>query len=377
MENVKLERAEIYKDPAAERLLTELFEKGTIIEPDFDLEHGYRYLLAEEFLGSSPDEAKAFLEKLSEAGVLVKEPYDRAIRCPSCGGPNVSTNYICPHDGSMDIVRDSLIEHLACGYIDALSNFRREDELICPRCRATLTPGSYRIPGSWNQCRTCGRRLEVLSILHRCRKCGAKFTFEEARFEDAYSYSLSGEAKTDIGRGVFYTSQLRGILEKSGYSLRTPPVLKGASGIEYEFDLVAVAPDGGEVTVDVNFSDEPVSREALVKVYGKLADTRRESYLIVAPPLKDELKGLTVSLGMNVIQGEKPYEAFQFFSQRLASIPGTQRAPPEESQVRKHIIAVKKYIIATIAITALLFIIGYATVPEIKEIITMIWEYIF
>jgi len=372
MENVELERAEIYKDPPAERLLTELFEKGTAIEPDFDLEHGHRYPRAEDLLERGPDEAKAFLEKLSEAGVLVKEPFDRAICCPSCGSPNVSTNYACPHDDSTNIERDSLIEHLACGYIDAHSKFRQGDELVCPQCRATLTPGSFRVPGSWNQCRTCGRRLEVLSVLHRCRKCGEEFTFERARFEDAFTYSLSEGTKNDIGRGVFYTSQLRDIFEKSGYSLRTPPVLKGASGIDYEFDLVAVAPDGGEVTVDVNFSEEPMPREALMEKYGKLADTRKQFYLIVAPPLHDKLRQLSVSLGMNVIQGEKPYEALQLFSQELTSMPEPHRDRTARPKIREHIIAARKYIIAAVVSAALFFVIGYAAVPQIREMIRSI-----
>ena len=373
MENSEPKRAAIYKDPAAERLLTKLFEEGAVMEPEFDLEHGYRYRLAEEFLGKGPGETKAFLERLSEAGVFVKEPFDRVIACPSCGGSNVSTNYTCPHDGSTDIERDSLIEHLACGYIDAHSKFQQGGELVCPRCRATLTPGSYRAAGSWSQCRACGRRLEVLSVLHRCRECGEKFTFEEARLEDAYSYSLSEGARADIGRGVFYASQLRDIFEERGFSLRSP-LLKGASGIAYEFDLVAEAPDGREVTVDVNFSDEPMLREALMEEYGKVADTRKDSYLIVAPPLLDELRELTASLGMNVIQGEKPYEALQLFSRALASEPEARGDRPAEPRTRRLTAASKKYIIATIVIAALLFIIGYAAVPGIKETIAAVLD---
>lgn len=370
-------RKEIYKDVNAERTLLDLFESDGNYKPEFDLEHGYRYPRAEKLLDKGPEETREFLEQLSDAGLLEREHHDREIRCPSCGSPNTTSTYVCPHCGSMDIDSDQLIEHLACGNIDSISSFREGDELVCLQCKATVTPGSYRVVGSRTQCRSCGKQLEVLSVRHRCRRCGEAFDYERARFNDAFKYSLSEEAKREISRGIFYTSQLRTILEESGFSSKEHRVLEGRSGMEYEFDVVASAPAGRELTVDVDFSSEPMSRERLMEEYGKIADAERESYFIVTPPLRPELKKLADSLGVNIVQAERPSEALQLFSQLLpktsvssenAAEDVTKTTSGEETREPEPAKPVRRMsiIIAAVTVVISLFILFY--VLNLKDI---------
>lgn len=317
MENGKKYPEEILKNPAAEELLSDLFDNERDLVPEFDLDHGYRHIYAEEILDMTPDETKAFLEKIVEAGLLFKELYDKTLRCPKCDSPNVSITYTCPFDESINIIQDALIEHLACGYIDAISKFRQDEGLICPQCKETLTPGSYRTSGSWNQCQECGKRLEVLSVVHRCRKCDTKFTFEDSHIGNAYTYSLLEMGEIEFGLGASYVPHLRDIFEKNGFTVERLPVLEGESGIEYAFDLVASNRDGREVTIDLHFLEEQITREALIEKYGKYVDTRKESYLLIAPPLHNELDQLVKSIEMNIIQAETPSEALQLFSQKF------------------------------------------------------------
>lgn len=204
LEDVDKKSVDNSKDPAIDLLLNFLSENDSPLEPEFDLEKGYEYNVLEELLDRTPVEVKILLERLSEAKILAKELLDRDIKCPSCESMNISSNYACPHDGSLNIIKDSLIEHLSCGHIDSLSKFRLGDRLVCPGCRTSLDPGSYRMIASWNQCEACGRRLEVLSVLHRCRKCGEEFNFDEALVEKAYKYFIIKEG--DIDREVLESS---------------------------------------------------------------------------------------------------------------------------------------------------------------------------
>lgn len=308
---------DISKDSAMETLLSDLLVNESELVPEFDMEYGYRYIRAEKLLNLDPDETKAFLEKMVEIGLLFKEHYDRTLRCPKCNSPNISINYICPFDQTSNITKDALIEHLACGYIDALSKFRQDGELVCPQCKATMTTESYRVSGSWNQCQECGRRLEVLSVVHRCRKCNTKFTYEDSQIDDVYTYSLIRLDQADMGRDLSYIPYLRDILEKTGFKVQKSPVIEGSSGIEYEFDLVSINQKGREVTVDINFMDEPITREILMEKYGKYMDTHKESYLLIAPLLQDELEKLAESIDMNIIQAETPSKVLQLFAIKL------------------------------------------------------------
>ncbi|MDP2900186.1 MAG: hypothetical protein Q8O47_04390 [Candidatus Bathyarchaeota archaeon] len=328
--NIMERRTALYKEPGVERLLRELFEKDAKIEPSFDLEYGYRYPQVEKLTGHGVDETKSLLNKMTDLGIFNKEKFDEGILCPKCRSPNITINYSCPYDNSKEIERDSLIEHLACGHIDTLSHFKRENDLVCPRCKANLTPGSYRNAGSWNTCGSCGRRLESLWVLHKCRKCGATFTFEDAQIQESYIYSLSEFAKADIKRGVFFASQLREIVERHGYSITTPLVLKGSSGIDYDFDLIATTKEGKRITIDVNFGETKIARNMVMEMSGKYRDVGEKSYLIIAPKTEPENQNLADSLQIKLVQGETPGDALESFSQILASDRDGDKTKPSK-----------------------------------------------
>lgn len=312
---------ETIREPKVEKLVVSLNEIGSSLKPAFDLEHGYRYPEAEELLEESPFEAAQTLARLSGLGILDKELHDKSLSCPKCSSPNISINYICPYDGSKDITKDSLITHLVCGYIDSRSNFIQEEEgLACPRCKQTLTPGSYRITGSWSQCNVCNRRLETLSTGHRCRKCGHEFTFEEAKFDDSFVYTLNQQVREEISRGLIYLSQFRKTLEDNGYTITTPPNLKDPSGMEYNFDIVAGDSKGMTISVDINFSDIPFTRDQIIEKFGKYSATNKTSILVLVPKLESDINKLVESIGMVITQADNPSGALHQFSERVSKL---------------------------------------------------------
>ncbi len=317
------ERRELYRDVDVQRFLVEFAVKGGEIEPTFDLTHGYRYADVEKTTQKDPKATKAFLERLAKVGVLDRKLHDMEIRCPSNDSPNVSTQYACPHCNSIRILRNALIEHITCGYIDNLTKFKTDNELICPNCKQRLTEGGYRSAGSWYECADCGKRVEVLKVVHICRDDKDRFTFDDAIYNEVYAYSLNAMAIDEVEREVLYAYRLRELFQNLGYRVQSPGTIRGDSGIDHEFDLVATAEGKGTVTVDTLLSDSPIPQIRIITEYAKVFDAKAKAYIVAVPGLEESAAKLAQFYKMNVITVSR-------LSGALSLIEAALRASGEE-----------------------------------------------
>lgn len=304
------ERRDLYKVPEVEYFLTNVISEESEIVPQFDLEFGYRYPVVEKALGKEPNEARKFLEKLAQAGILDRKLHVMDIRCPNCGSSNVSTNYLCPFCGAINVVRNALIEHISCGYIDVLANFKKNGDLICPKCHNKLELGNYRSAGNWYGCGSCGKRIEVPRTSHACRKCETKFTLDNATYNEVYYYILSSTAKEEIGHGVLLLGSIKDNLTKLGYKVIVPFVMKGNSGVEQAFDMLVTRGDQ-RIAMDVLASDRPILQVEIIKEYVKTLDAKVDLYLVVIPELSEDARKLAESYKVNVIESHSPQEALK------------------------------------------------------------------
>lgn len=302
------ERQVLYKVTEVEHFLTNVITEDSVIKPQFDLEFGYRYSIVEKTLNKEPNKAKAFLETLAQAGILDRKLYTIDLRCPNCDSSNVSTNYLCPFCGSINIAKNALIEHISCGYIDVLTNFGKNGDLICPKCHNKLELGKYRSVGNWYACESCGKRIELPHPSHTCRKCDARFTLDDAKYSKIYSYTLNSVAKEEIGRGIFLIDSIRDNLTKLGYDAKAPFISKGSSGVEHTFDI-SLTKNDQKIVIDVLTSDEPIPQVEIIKEYVKMLDVKVDLYIIAIPKLDDEARKLAGSYSVNFIESYSPQEA--------------------------------------------------------------------
>lgn len=315
MEN---ERYDAYKNPEVEQLLTKIVDKKTEITPVFDLEFGYRYPDVEEWLKKKPKESREFLERLARVGILERKLYTKELRCPKCKGSNIDTNYVCPFCKSIDVERDALIEHLACGFIDVLSNFKSDGDYVCPKCHSKLDLGSYRAAGSWYACASCGKRVEFPTPQHKCRSCETRFNLDSAIYEKVYVYSLSQIARDAISNGIFLRSAIAERATAVGYNVEAPYLIRGNSGVEHTFDMLLTMQDA-KMVVDIILSDSPISQLDIIKEYTKVIDTGTTLHLIAIPKLNEDAKKLAVFYKVNVIESDSPEEALEVLTKFLAS----------------------------------------------------------
>ncbi|MCS7119790.1 MAG: hypothetical protein RMJ07_05695 [Nitrososphaerota archaeon] len=314
------ERRKIYGDVKSARFLEALFNGTGMISPSYDPEVGYRYVEAEKALGTDASETRDMLRKFAEAGILSEIFYDMSINCPSCRSVNISSTYTCHFCGSSRISRNALIEHILCGYIDNIRNFRMGDDLICPKCRASLRKADYRSAGSWYECLNCSRRIDAPQPMHTCRKCGEKFNFDEAIYTEVYAYALSELAKNEIRNGNLVYSMAREYLSGKGLNAISPAKVVGESKVEYEFDFMIRRTNGKPVAIDIILFQQPVSREEILKEYAKISDTKEkvEAYVLASPSMSEDAKKLAKKFGIRVLEGN-PQKALEKLAASLAA----------------------------------------------------------
>ena len=319
----KKETLELYRDHNVQMLLNK-FLSGEIktLEPVYDSEVGYRYPAVESIVGEA-SEAAPFLNKLFEAGVLEKKLYDKIIFCPKCSSANVSTRYCCPFCKSFNIQKSSLIEHVKCGYMDLEANFRDGDKYVCPKCHEELRTIDidYRKAGIWCTCDTCKKSFDIPVTSHFCRNCSATSTFEEVPIKDVYSYTLKANVTAESSLNWFLVAAIREFLMKEGLKVESPGLLKGKSGANHSFDIVAYKEDKSRKAIVVDLAmatGNIVSEQPVIALFAKIFDVSPEkAFLISIPKLGENGKKMAELYKIHAIEAKNQEEAITSLKESL------------------------------------------------------------
>ena len=314
------------RDEVTRKFLLKLLDSGGgRIDPVFMLKEGFRYVLVEEATGLDPKGAVELLENLHQLGILRKVLYDKTIFCPDCGSPEISVHVNCPNCGSMDTVKLSLIEDLACGYIDKEEHFRSGGKLVCPHCgRALMRPGiDFRRVGIWYVCNTCKNEFDIPVVTYTCRGCGREFSMEDANYESVYAYELDETVKEVAMDVRSVLTSITGLLRSRGFEVQVPGLVNGRSGETHMFDLVAEVGPEKSLALDVFVADGHVPDRVVTLMFAKLYDTTfTDAFLVAMPGLGQEGHRLASLYRIRLIEGRTRDEVLsQFRSQaRLVEI---------------------------------------------------------
>jgi len=311
----KKETRELYRDRNVQMLLSK-FLSGEIetLEPIYAPDVGYSYPVVEDIVGEA-SQVEGFLNKLYEAEVLEKELYDKIIFCPKCSSANVSTRYCCPFCKSFDIQKSSLVEHVKCGYMDLEEKFYDGDKYVCPKCNEELRKidVDYRKAGIWCACRECKKSFDTPVPMHFCRNCGVTSTFEEVIIKDVYAYTLKENVTAESSLNLFLVSAIREFLMKEKLKVESPGLLKGKSGANHSFDIVAYEAGKSQkaIVVDLAMSTGTVvSEQPVIALFAKIFDVSPEkSYLIAIPKLSENGKKMAELYKILAIEAKNREEA--------------------------------------------------------------------
>jgi hypothetical protein len=294
------------------------------IEPVYDSKRGYRYDIVETIVGD-PAKTEAFLNKLYEAGILTRKLYDEMVFCPKCNSAGISIRYCCPYCKSFNIKKSYLIEHVKCGYMDIEENFHKGDKLFCQKCHDELIKPDvdYRRAGVWCTCRDCTKSFDIPVVKMSCRDCHEDFTFEDAVIKDVYTYALKEEARKEAAEGWILISPITEFLTRSGFEVNSPAFLKGKSGANHMFDVVALARarDASKslTVIDLATStDNVVSEQPVIALFAKIFDvTPTKAYLIAIPKLSENARKMAELYNIQTIEAKNQKEAIDNLKKKI------------------------------------------------------------
>jgi hypothetical protein len=319
----KPKHAELYKDRNTQAFLSK-FLSGEIgeLEPVYDPKLGYRYPIVEAIVGDAAD-VETFLNRLCEAGILERRLYDKIIYCPKCGSANISVHYCCPYCKSFNIQKSSLIEHVKCGYMDVEENFVKGNELICPKCHEELekVDVDYRRAGTWCVCKDCSKSFDIPVTAHFCRDCHANSTFEDAVIKDVYDYSLKEEIREEAAVGWVIIEPISEFLREDGFEVESRAFLKGKSGANHMFDIVAYKGDVKRkvIVIDLAISTEDaVPEQPVIALFAKIFDVSPDSaYLIAIPEMSENGKKMAGLYNIKVVEAKNQKDAIKVLEDKL------------------------------------------------------------
>jgi hypothetical protein len=292
------------------------------LEPVYDPKRGYRYDTVETIV-RDPLKAEAFLTKLYEAGILTRKLHDEVIFCPKCNSAGISIRYCCPYCKSFNIKKSSLIEHVKCGYMDVEENFHKGDKLICPKCHDELKKCDidYRRAGVWCTCKDCSKSFDIPVVKLFCRDCHEDFTFEDAIIKKVYTYALKEEARREAAEGWVLISPITEFLRQNGFEVKSPAFLKGKSGANHMFDIVAWPKENEKrvTVIDLATSNENVvSEQPVIALFAKIYDVSPETaYLIAIPKLNDNARKMAELYNIRAIEATNPKEAINSLKEKM------------------------------------------------------------
>jgi transcription elongation factor Elf1 len=313
----KKELHKLYKDHKVQLLISKLVsDKLDTLNPIYDPKQGFRYPILEEIV-VDPSSTEEFLQKLFENRVLERKLYDKIVCCPSCNSANVSIHYTCPHCKSFDVKKSALIEHIKCGYIDTEDYFQQEGKLVCPKCHKELTQPDldYHRAGVWCTCNNCGKSFDIPVPAHFCRECNENFTFDEANYNDVYSYSLTSDAKEEATIGWVLIAPMMEFLDSLGFEVESPGFLNGKSGASHVFDLTAVSPGKKHNTTAIDLATSPegvVSEQRVISMFAKIFDAApNKACLVVIPKMSESGRKLAALYKINLIEAKDQNSALE------------------------------------------------------------------
>jgi hypothetical protein len=147
-------------------------------------------------------------EALARLGLLEKKFFERVQCCPSCTSARLLVREECSKCRSADIVEESIIHHLRCGYQGPERDFRKDREMICPKCSMHCEHFSvdYDKPGSLVLCNDCNHSTGEAEVGFKCLDCDSGFEGERAKTKVFHEYKL-----TDAGRQSAFQPPISGL----------------------------------------------------------------------------------------------------------------------------------------------------------------------
>ena len=156
-------------------------------------------------------------------------------------------------------------------------------------------------------------KASTYPCLNISRSCHANSTFEEALIKDVYSYTLKESIREEASLSWFLVAPIRDFLTEEGLTVESPAFLKGKSGTNHFFDVVAYKGDAPQkpIVIDLAKSTENiVSEQPVIALFAKIFDVSpQRAFLVAIPRMNDNGKKMAELYNIRVIEARDQKEA--------------------------------------------------------------------
>lgn len=302
-------RMPYYKDYYCRAVLKKILENGGRLRPGYNPKTG-----GLTYGGLDPNELERAMPKLLKGQLVRIAQVTSVATCPFHGETAFHVFLRCKaHKAPLE--RKELWEHVTCGYISSSDAFKGEEGLACPRCRVKVKGTDLRRLGAWFTCKRGGENVPDPEIVLYCLSGNHEILLAEADFTEKVEYELMPNLLDEVNSIISFYDSIKERVESKGYSL-VEPLVKGASGAEHQFDLVARDRDGKIFVVEAFFSEHVVSEVPILGFLTKIYDIRPGTAIFVAvPSISPAAKEIFSGLGVTLLTAPTIHEAKAKFSE--------------------------------------------------------------
>jgi CheY-like chemotaxis protein len=227
-QRARLSRDLLLSDDLGEQLVGRVFVSGRPLTPVYD--PSSRGLIAYDTV--LPGKTVALeAESLCGQGLLARDFFDRLHVCARCDSARVHVREECMKCHSANLVEEPYLHHFKCAFQGPESQFRRGDDLICPKCRRELSHFGfdYDRPGTMLVCQACGHAASEPAVGFVCLDCGAHADSETCPTRDVFAYRLTEEGAGFAQYGQSFLGHARQALRFTDLPIELAVALNAAA----------------------------------------------------------------------------------------------------------------------------------------------------
>lgn len=273
---------------------------------NFISEYEVRYPVFDDIVGYSEEKIKEILEILGKKDILKRELYDQVPICPNCQSKKVNVSLRCPNCNSFDINQEEMLEHLPCGAVRPRIDFKKGNELICPKCGDQLEAigDNYSRMRKSYVCNECGEKFELPRLQWRCFTCSTSFSSTEFDIEPIYAYNLNRKMKNGVKNWVSKhqgaKKRMEEFLTQQGFKVNSNVHIEGESGIDYPVAIYGEHKERNEKIV-AEFSED-LSLNEVTRLYVVAQDINATPFLVTSvEPINPEIRNFAKQFNVSIL----------------------------------------------------------------------------
>ncbi len=219
IKDVKLTNTDNYETMVTARVLGFLYTRNQLLTPIVHRQSNIGYTYPVLSLLYKENEALAMLQlaqKIAANGWGNAKLKDHIHLCKGCHGNYFNFREVCGACNSIDISPQDMIHHFVCAHVAPATDFKKEEELSCPKCDKHLRHIGidYDKPSTIYHCNSCSHEFQQPKMEALCMDCETINGLDELIQQPILELSI-----TQKGEQLLFNTQSKTITKDNNLSI--------------------------------------------------------------------------------------------------------------------------------------------------------------